>query len=225
VYRSAPSRLLDLYVPGGDHAPDRPAIVWVHGGGFSGGDRTSSIVPFPESFAKSGYVVASIDYDTSAAQPCVSEPHLRDDCRAVFESAVADAQEAVRWLKRNAGAYGVDPDRIAIAGESAGGITAAAVGTRATDAPSSVRAWISISGGLDGAGDVGARAAPALLFANTDDPFVPFAWSTEVDDALRRAGVDVKLVPIEGTGHVPVDHIEQFISQSRDFLHAELDLG
>ena len=181
-------------------------------------------MPFPESLAKSGYVVTSIDYDTSAAQPCIAAPHLRPDCRAVFESAVADAQEAVRWLKRNAGAYGVDPNRVAIAGESAGGITAAAVGTRVTDAMSSVRAWISISGGLDGAADVNAEAAPALLFANSDDPFVPFDWSAETDAALRHAGVDTTLVVINGTGHVPVDHIDQFISRSRDFLRAELDL-
>ncbi|HEX4819444.1 MAG TPA: alpha/beta hydrolase [Acidimicrobiales bacterium] len=224
VYRSDPSRLLDLFRPAGDHEARRPAIVWVHGGGFSAGDRGASIVPFPDSFARSGYVVASIDYDTTVAQPCVSEPHLRQDCRDAFDSAVADGQQAVRWLKRNAGAYGIDPDRVAIAGESAGGITAAGVGTRSTDAASSVRAWISISGGLDGVGDVDAKDAPALLFANTDDPYVPFAWSADVESALRRAGVTVQLVAIDGVGHVPADHIDQFVSQSRDFLRRELDL-
>ena len=225
VYRTAPSRQLDLYRPAGDEQPDRPAIVWVHGGGFSGGDRSTSVVPFPDAFAKSGYVVASIDYDTSAASPCVSEPHLRDDCRVILDAAVADAQAAVRWLKQNAVSYAIDPNRVAIAGESAGGLIAAGVGTRATDAASSVRAWISISGGLDGVADVDAKDPPALLFANTKDPYVPFAWSVDADVALQRVGVTVKLDVIDGVGHVPKDHIDRFIAKSRDFLHDELDLG
>jgi len=224
IYRSEPFRQLDLYRPAGDDQPGRPAIVWVHGGGFAGGDRTSSIVPFPDSFAKAGYVVASIDYDTSASSPCVLQPHLRDECRAVLESAVADGQEAVRWLKRNAAAYGIDPARVAIAGESAGAMTAAGVGTEATDAASSVRAWISISGGIDGIAGVDATDAPGLLFANTEDPYVPFAWSADAEAALRRAGVPVKLVAIDGVGHVPADHIDQFLADSRDFLRHQLDL-
>ena len=225
AYRAGPSRKLDLYRPAGDEEPGRPAVVWVHGGGFAGGDRTSSIVPFPESFAKAGYVVASIDYDTTASQPCVAAPHLRPDCRALLDDAVGDGQEAVRWLRRNAGAYGVDPDRVAIAGESAGGLTAAGVGTRARDAATSVRAWVSISGGLDGVTDVDARDAPGLLFANTEDPYVPFAWSADAERALRRVGVATKLVPIDGVGHVPADRVDQFIAESRAFLRDQLDLG
>lgn len=223
-YRTDPSRKLDVYRPAGDDQPARPAVVWVHGGGFAGGDRASSIVPFPASFAKAGYVVASIDYDTSAAEPCVAEPHLRADCRALLDAAVADAQEAVRWLKRNAGAYGIDASRVAIAGESAGGMTAAGVGTRASDPASSVRAWVSISGGLDDVADVDGQDAPGLLFANTDDPYVPFVWSRDTEAALRHAGVPVQLVVIDGTGHVPTDHIDQFLSASRDFLRRQLDV-
>jgi acetyl esterase/lipase len=224
AYRADPPLQLDLYRPAGDDEPHRPAIVWMHGGGFAGGDRGSSIVPFPESMAKSGYVVASIDYDTTASPPCVAEPHLRGDCRAALDAAIADAQEAVRWLKRNAGAYRIDPDRVAIAGESAGGMTAAGVGTRAVDAASSVRAWISISGGIDGGEGVDATDAPGLLFANTEDPYVPFAWSADTDAALRRAGVPVRFVAIDGVGHVPADHVDQFIAESRDFLRRQLDL-
>jgi acetyl esterase/lipase len=225
TYRDEPFRQLDLYRPTDDDEPGRPAVVWVHGGGFAGGDRGSPIVPLPDALAKSGYVVASIDYETSAAQPCVAAPHLRADCRALLYAAVGDAQEAVRWLKRNAGAYGIDPDRVAVAGESAGGLTAAGVGTRANDAASSVRAWISISGGLDGVSDVDANDAPGLLFANTEDPYVPYTWSTDADAALRRAGVPVRLVAIEGVGHVPKDHIDQFLTDSRDFLRERLDVG
>src|SRR5689334_10802023 len=54
---------LDMYAPTGDTATDRPAIVWVHGGSFCCGDKTSpEIVDEANTFAKEGYVNVSIDY-------------------------------------------------------------------------------------------------------------------------------------------------------------------
>jgi len=224
VYRSDPDLRLDLYRPTDDDDPRRPGLVWVHGGGFAGGDRTSAVIPFARAFAKSGYVVASIDYRLTATSPCVGASHLSDECRRAVDAAVEDAQAAVRWLKRNASAYGVDGDRIAIAGESAGGITAAGVGTRADDAASAVRAWVSISGGIDGGAFVDAHDAPALLFAGTADPYIPYQWSVDALTALRQTGVRATLVTLDGAGHVPAEYADRFVRESRDFLYDALDL-
>jgi acetyl esterase/lipase len=75
VYGSAPDLTgttvplkLDLYRRAGDTVTRGPAIVWVHGGGFSGGDKTRS--PFPalaRKFARRGYVTASINYRLPAS--------------------------------------------------------------------------------------------------------------------------------------------------------------
>ena len=224
VYRTDPELRLDLYQPDRDASPRRPALVWVHGGGFTGGDRTSSVIPFPTEFAKSGYVVASIDYRLSAPTPCIGSALQSDECRAAADTAIGDAQAAVAWLRRNAAAYGIDAGRIAIAGESAGGITAAGVGTRAADPVSVVRAWISISGGIDGGAFVDHRAAPGLLFSGTADSYVPYQWSVDAADALRRAGVPVELVTLEGEEHVPARDTDEFVRVARDFLYAQLDL-
>ena len=224
VYRSDPELRLDLYEPAGDDAVRRPGVVWVHGGGFATGDRTSSVIPVASELAKSGYVVVSIDYRLLAATACVAAPHLSDDCREAADAAVDDAQAAVRWLKRNAGAYRVDADRIAVAGESAGGITAAGVGTRADDLASSVRAWVSISGGLDGGAFVDAHDAPGLLFAGTADSYIPYQWSVSAETALRQAGVPVTLVTLDGAGHVPAEYADRIVGDTRDFLYHELDL-
>ena len=224
AYRSAPQLDLDLYEPTGDSNPRRPALVWLHGGGFTGGDRVSSLLPFPTELARSGYVVASIDYRLAATNPCVAMVHLSDECRAAAAMASEDARDAVRWLRRNAAAEGVDADRIAIAGESAGAIVAAEVGSTPADPPSSVRAWISISGGLDGVTSVDRRAAPGLLFAGTNDPYIPYQWSVDTAGALQRAGVRATLVTLDAQGHVPVELLDRFVRESRAFLYEELDL-
>src|SRR3954452_16391428 len=54
---------LDLYQPKGDMVQKRPVVIWVHGGGFSGGDKSDDVVSeLSERFARKGYVTASINY-------------------------------------------------------------------------------------------------------------------------------------------------------------------
>ena len=54
---------MDVYEPAGDHARNRPAMVWIHGGGFRGGTRhQGNVVGLARAFAQRGYVAASIDY-------------------------------------------------------------------------------------------------------------------------------------------------------------------
>ena len=77
-YGTAPDRngnpvnlILDLYTPTGDTATGRPAIVFVHGGGFIGGTKTSGpAVTMAQSFAKRGYVTVSINYRLLANPGC-----------------------------------------------------------------------------------------------------------------------------------------------------------
>lgn len=223
--------LLDLYAPAGDTVTTRPAIVWVHGGGFSTGSRTSAeIVDQARTFARKGYVNVSISYrltpgGCSAANPTVS-------CITAIVDAKHDAQAAVRFLRANAVRYGVDPGRIAIAGTSAGAITALNVGYGADDAGSSgnpghssaVRAAVSLSGarllGTPDAGD-----APALLFHGTSDVVVPYQWAVSTVDSARAAGLVAFLTSWEGAGHVPYGSKRtEIIDQTTNFLYWYLGL-
>ena len=142
---------LDMYRPTGDTVTSRPAIVWVHGGSFSGGSKDSpEIVAEANAFAKKGYVNVSIEYrlrsGCSAANPA--------PCVAAIFDAQHDAQAAVRFLRANAATYGIDANRIASAGTSAGAITALQVAYNPQDPgtsgnpgpPSNVRAAVSLSG-------------------------------------------------------------------------------
>ena len=121
--------LLDVIEPAGDTAPIRGAVVWVHGGFFIEGSKDVSWYKAArEQFARAGYVVFSINYRLDpnlprGAAPAVSELRVDEYIDATIKTQ-HDAQAAVRWVRANAPEYRVDPEKIAIAGHSAGGIIA-----------------------------------------------------------------------------------------------------
>ena len=97
--------LLDACRPDGDGP--FPAIIIVHGGGWIGGHREHSVQPLFEPLAKAGFAWFSISYRLAT--------NLMQ-----FGVAVQDVQTAIDHVRANARAYNIDPDRIAILGESAG---------------------------------------------------------------------------------------------------------
>jgi len=130
--------LLDVYVPKEDLTIcKRPLVIFIHGGGFHEGDRKMfAAKAIVEDLPFKGYVTASISYRLAAEEPYTLEdlqeekldfenPHL-DPIH--ITNAMHDARAAVRHFKKNAELYNIDPDRIAIGGASAGGMTAINVG-------------------------------------------------------------------------------------------------
>jgi acetyl esterase/lipase len=110
---------LDLYLPPSEFREARPFVVYMHGGGWSGGTArtTGAFEDWPSvlaSLAAKGYVVASVDYRLSG--------------EAKFPAAVQDIKAAVRWLRANASAYRIDKTRGLVWGPSAGGHLAALAG-------------------------------------------------------------------------------------------------
>jgi pectinesterase len=113
VRRGAHDLKLDLYLPKASGTAPRPAIVFVHGGGWRAGVR-ANFAPMAIRMAERGYVAATISYRLSP--------------EALYPAAIVDAKAAVRWVRAHATDYRIDPDRIAIAGGSAGGQIAALTG-------------------------------------------------------------------------------------------------
>ena len=109
---------LDLYFPAGEARADRAAVVFIHGGGFTGGDkaeyRSSSV---SADLCRAGYVVVSCNYVLGSKEKA-----------GVWPQNIADCRNAVRWVRAHAKELGVDPARIAVAGGSAGGYLALMVG-------------------------------------------------------------------------------------------------
>src|SRR5438067_10199344 len=108
--------LLDLHVP--DGPGPFPAAILIHGGGFDEGSRGTNVRPLFEPLANAGFAWFSIDYRLAPA--------------AHFPEAIADVNSAISWVKAHAAEYHVDPRKIAIIGESAGGYLVNYAGTHET---------------------------------------------------------------------------------------------
>jgi carboxylesterase type B len=220
---------LDVYRPAGDTVTERPAIVWVHGGSFAFGSKTSpEIVDEATTFAKKGFVSVSINYRLSP-NGCTT---VTAECVTAIVDAKHDAQAAVRFLRAHADDYGVDDSRIAIAGTSAGAITALNVGYGPEDVgdsgnpgfASTVRAAVSLSGAkiLTTANP---GEAAALLFHGTADGLVPYQWALNTVAEAKGAGLQAFLTTFEGAGHVPyTENRTTILDQTTNFLYWTLDL-
>jgi len=112
---------LDLYRPGSPPEGRRsPALVWIHGGGWNGGTKNEARAKnICTTAAEAGYVAVSIDYRLGAG---------------AWPTNLHDCKNAVRYLRAHAARLRVDPDRIAVAGGSAGGHLALMVALTAGDA-------------------------------------------------------------------------------------------
>ena len=240
-YSSAPNAegvisplLMDIFVPPHASTGPRPTIIDVHGGAFVGGSRTDEDWD-AEQCALYGYVGVTIDYRlvsvADAGGP--NEP-------ALAAAATLDAQQSVRYLKANGATYGVDPTRIAILGNSAGGALALASAV-AADYPYS-GPLSDYSPAIAAAVSTGAFLTPALAeltLTNSEAPSLMFmygydtashitaAYAFETCDALRAAGNACYEIEQSGTGHTTSLTIggQWWASQLGPFLWDQLRLA
>jgi acetyl esterase/lipase len=213
---------LDLYFPNGPKRLDRPAVVFIHGGGFTGGDkaeyRSASV---SADLCRAGYVVVSCNY--------VLGPKSRE---GVWPQNIKDCRDAVRWVRAHARELGVNPDKIAVAGGSAGGYLALMVGLSDDNTgpggdpqakhSAKVSAVIDMYGVVNfskhGKGDVvGATSAeqqaylpefqcdpqdPAVLILHgTADATVDIQQSDAMAKALRAAKAPYEYIVVDGAPH------------------------
>lgn len=109
-------------------ARPRPALLFIHGGGWTEGTKERGMMALLP-YAQRGYVAASMEYRLSG--------------EARFPAQIDDVKAAIRFLREHASQYGIDPRRIAVWGQSAGGHLAALAGTTGSGAerPDAVIDW------------------------------------------------------------------------------------
>ncbi len=112
VYASPQGRKLrlDIYTPTSQRP--LPVVIWIHGGGWKYGNKGYRL--FLRNLTRDGFAVASVEYRLSTM---AKYPAQIDDCRS-----------ALRWLQSNTSRFNLDPHRIFLAGDSAGGHLAALLG-------------------------------------------------------------------------------------------------
>ena len=105
-YGPLPEHMLDIYLPDNAETPC-PTLMYIHGGGWTMGDRRLCALDSVIGLLERGWAVLSIDYRLA--------PHI------VFPENVFDVKAALAWLYAHGAEYGLDRDRLAVAGDSAGG--------------------------------------------------------------------------------------------------------
>ena len=203
---------MDAFLPEG--SGPFPAVIIAHGGGWEAGDRVTYVSPILGPLARAGFAWFSIDYRLT--------PYVRN------AEQLGDLRSAIRYVRNHAPSFHVDPNHIAILGESASGQMV----TQAASEPCpgcQVQAVISFYGVYDfvpWAGDPGNRPmldrifgkwnaetlrryspiehvrslqAPILLFQGTKDEL--YAGTLAYAERLKEAGARHELVLLEGAPH------------------------
>lgn len=179
---------MDVYMPKDKGVASRPLLVLIHGGGFYNGNKTNAgYKEWGEYFASLGYTVASVNYRLGfhANKASIEKAGYR---------AVQDVNAAIRFIVKNYKEYGVDPQRVFVAGTSAGAITALNVAYMSEDnipssakgegpidavnphtrADFSIRAVGSMWGAVNDLAVLDNKKIPIISFHSTGDPVVPF---------------------------------------------------
>jgi acetyl esterase/lipase len=180
---------LDLWLPPGEGP--FPVVVFLHGGGWRVGSRHSAGPMLPDPFqqvAAAGIAVAAVDYRLSG--------------EAIWPAQLHDAKAAVRWLRARAAELGVDPDRIAAWGESAGGHLAELLGLVTDD---------GLEGDVGISGPTSEVVAVAAWYAPSDVAAVATDLAADPSDPWTREalllGAPAVTVPDTAAQASPVSHV------------------
>lgn len=214
VYKSFDEDPLELnvFLPDGWKASDRrPAIVFFFGGGWVGGTPTQ-FYPHSRYLASRGMVAISAQYRTRNSHGT-----------SPFE-CVADGKSAVRWMREHAAELGIDPERVAAGGGSAGGHVAATTGVidgleekgenMSVSSKPNALVLYNPATDLSEIQRLGDRALevsplqhvskgdpPTIVFHSRDDQTVPYESAVAFCNAMSVAGNQCELVSFDGRPH------------------------
>src|SRR5215468_4736810 len=161
---------LNVWVP--DHRPDErlPVLVWIHGGGYING-ATSMPLYAGDRLARKGLIVVTVAYRLGPfgflAHPELTKESAR---HGSGNYGLMDQIAALRWVQRNVAAFGGDPGRVTIAGQSAGAMSVSLL-MAAPAATGLFQRAIAQSGGVFEP----AQIAPHYLLANAERAGVDYA--------------------------------------------------
>ena len=250
VEPSAVPLKLDVYCPD-SNSTDRPVLMFIHGGGFTGGIKHKpEIVEMGNYYASRGWVYVSIDYRTTEELGDIDDmsqqeiidyyagiapqewiEHTFDGAESTKQiqqsiamyAAQRDSKAALRWIVANADTYSIDVDEIAVGGASAGSITTIALG---------------ISNESDFRDEISIDEDPTLATTNLNETYdvksMVYFWGSNVKVELYNTVYEVdrydendpELFMAHGDGNDPVTPYEGALALQDIYdslgIHSEL---
>lgn len=209
---------LDVYTPKQSDTP-RPVVVYIHGGGWSTGDKANPfVVDYGAEIVRNGMAFISINYRLAP--------------KAVYPAQNQDVDCALAYISTHAHELNVDASKLALLGDSAGG-ELAAMAALTSPSKSAVRAVVNFYGPSDIWAQITRKprpdqwainyigsatnetlakqaspayaklegAPPFLIMHGTNDKTVHYDQSSSFATKLTAAGVDVTLVPVQNANH------------------------
>jgi len=205
------SLLLDVYEPILDTENKRRAILFVHGGGFTGGSRAKGYpVTICRQLALYGYVCFSIDYRLF---PSPGLPYAE-----AAPVTVADIESAYRFIVANAEGFGIDPTKLIIGGGSAGAMASLEA---CRIHPHDYRAFLCLWGTYEGAviPDV---FPPSIFIHGTADQTIPYACCQTFWKGLSEKGIRTAFVTLENGRHTAISRLPEFEESMVRFLYESI---
>lgn len=236
AYRTdkGPNTVLDLAQPTFGPQQNRPAILIIHGGGWSAGSKNDAVYrSLMIDYAMKGYVVCNMNYRLIQEAP--------------VPACIEDVRCAIRWMKAHAAELGIDPNRIGTFGHSAGGHLSLMAGVAADspDFPDEGGPWkeqtCSVACAVGGAppteignpnspwaqhpewwpiGYIHRLETPILVLQGAEDPLVRPNLTMDWVQKMRQAGTPVEAILVHGQHGVSFDQQLEFTRPAMDAFFA-----
>jgi len=220
--------LLDIYYPQRENNELLPCVMWIHGGGLTDNSiqKNYDIVRWGIArIVKQGFINISIDYRL------ITERQL--------PTAIQDCETAIRFIKSHAGQYGIDTNRIAVVGESAGGYLAGFCSFAGNSDIFSTKEWNHHSGKIAcgvlwypaishppynmidyiSPGDV-----PVISIHGDRDTMVPIDQSYQIRNKCQENGLDFQLHVIQGADHGFFHKRWEFEANYRKYMEEAIEI-
>lgn len=218
---------LDVYLPDSDTftenqtelaaQKERAAIILVHGGGFTSGDKADSgiLKSLAYDYARMGYVVFHVNY------------RLGDEItKKVMDNAIKDVSKAFSWIQSQSEEYGIDKDTIFVGGHSAGAVISVDMVYsnlfKYRINRNSVAGVIDLAGMRLQMGKAKKGNPECLIIHGTKDATDPFSESEMLKASLDKAKVTCELYPMEGMGHDLSLHYNEVRNKTVAFLYRKI---
>jgi len=233
-------KLLDLYLPTVAKGKKLPVFLFVHGGGFAGGDKYNKTVSeICSGLASHGFAAISINYwltlkhnkipgasaSANMAKGIPANGEFHPGLQMAIQNASDDLVAVFEWIKKHKKEYNLDVSKVAISGGSAGAMTVLHTAYASSQKVLPVRAVVDLWGGLEDVAVIKKNAPPVLIYHGDQDKLIHVDFGHALKKGMDEIGDTQSILHVmEGKGHAMYRYIaDEKIDEIAQFLDSVMD--